>query len=81
MGETDTLGRLFDKLDKLNERLARVEALVEERNERSRSQGKINDDFEQRIKSLEESKVALFGIKGFLAWLVVTAITIYGVMK
>lgn len=51
----DTITRLFDKIDDLSDRLARVETMLEER---------------------EKNKINL---KGIGAWLVTTAIAIYGV--
>lgn len=80
MGESDTLGRLFDKLDKINERLARVETLIAERNKREEQLLTRLNALENEVKELRDNQSILSGAKGILAWLIAMGIGLWGVV-
>lgn len=81
MGETDTLGRLFDKLDKINERLARVETLIAERNKREEQLLTRLNALENEVKELRDNQSILSGARGIVAWLVAVGIALWGAIK
>lgn len=80
MGD-DVISRIFDKLDLANERLARVETMLAEREKRAEQERVRQQDIECRLLVLEKTKSGFMGAKSIIAWLVTTAIAIYGAFR
>lgn len=77
----DTIRRLFEKVDTISERLARLDAHMVERDRRETSITHTLDDLNKRMHELEMGSSQLSGAGLFCAWLVTTAIALYGIIK
>lgn len=77
----DVTSRIFDKLDLANERLARVETMLAEREKYAEQERKRQCDIEGRLLVLEKTKSGFMGAKSLIAWLVTTIIAIYGAFR
>lgn len=79
MGD-DNLRRVFDKLDVISERLARVETLLAEREKLCVAQQEYVDDMQRQIQELEKGSSSFKGTVAFVAWIVTTGIAVLGVI-
>jgi hypothetical protein len=77
----DVISRIFGKLDLANERLARVETMLEEREKRADRERERQQDIECRLLVLEKTRSGFAGAKSIVAWLVTTAIAVYGTFR
>jgi hypothetical protein len=77
----DVIGRLFDKLDLANERLARVETMLAEREKHAEREHIRQQGIECRLLVLEKTRSGFAGAKSIVAWLVTTAIAVYGTFR
>ena len=77
----DAISRIFIKLDLANERLARVETMLEEREKRADQERDRQQDLEARLLILEQTKSGAFGAKSAIAWLATFAIAVYGAFR
>ena len=73
--------KFYDKLSEMSERIARMETMLQAREEENTRITSILDEHEERIVSLEENKAKFFGIKECLAWSIAVGIAIWGVLK
>lgn len=77
----DTIRRLFEKVDTISERLARLDAHMIERERRENDITHTLGNLDKRMHELEMGSGKLSGIGMFCAWLVTTAIALYGIIK
>ena len=77
----DTIRRLFEKVDTISERLARLDAHMIERDRREHDITSTLGNLDKRMHELEVGSGKLSGISVFFAWLVTTAIALYGIIK
>lgn len=83
----DVLGKLFDKLDGISDRMARVETMLKERekrcdNERDELRAlrlEVNS-LKGEVDDLEKEKSILTGARGITAWLITTLIAVWGAL-
>ena len=77
----DAISKIFDKVDLINQRLARVETILAERERRCDDEHILTKEMDNRVNQLEQAKTGFMSTRSLLAWLTTTAIAFYGVFK
>ncbi len=73
--------KLYEKLSDIAERVARMETMLREREKENERIILTQKDHERRIKALEDKQSKFFGAKEFAAWLLTTALAVWGLVK
>ena len=73
--------KLMDKLSELSERMARVEALLQERSSDTEKINAIIAGHEARLSNLEQNRAAVMGVKSLIGWAAMAAIALYEAVK
>ena len=73
--------KLMDKLSELSERMARVETMLQANHDSDKAIAKTLADHDERIGLLEQSRASAMSYKEIVAWLTVTGIAMWGVLK
>lgn len=73
--------KLMEKLSELSERMARVETMLQANHDSDKAIAKTLADHDERIAALEQSRASAMGYKEIIAWLTVTGIALWGVLK
>ena len=73
--------KLMDKLSELSERMARVETMLQANHDSDKAIVKTLADHDERIGALEQSRASALSYKEIIAWLTVTGIALWGVLK
>jgi septal ring factor EnvC (AmiA/AmiB activator) len=73
--------KLMEKLSELSERIARVEAMLQANHNNDKAIAKTLADHDERIGALEQSRASAMSYKEVIAWLTVTGIALWGVLK
>lgn len=73
--------RLWNKLNEISERLARVETMIHERTDDTKEIRNMLKSHEDRLAELESHKHATIGAKDIVAWLAITGIMLWEVLK
>lgn len=77
----DTIVRLFAKVDTISDRLARLDTRMAERDRREQEIGRTLEDVTRRLHELELGTSKISGGRELVAWLVTTAIALYGIVQ
>lgn len=77
----DTIVRLFAKVDGILDRLARLDTRMAERDRREQEMSRSLEDLNRRLRGLELASSAMSGRRELVAWLVTTAIALYGILR
>lgn len=77
----DTIVRLFAKVDSISERLARLDTHMAECDRREQDISRTLDAVTRRLHELEIASSAMSGSREVIAWLVTTAIALYGILR
>lgn len=77
----DTIVRLFAKVDTISDRLARLDTRMAERDRREQEIGRTLQDVTHRLHELELGTSKISGGRELVAWLVTTAIALYGIVQ
>lgn len=77
----DTIVRLFAKVDTISDRLARLDTRMAERDRREQEIGRTLEDVTHRLHELELGTSKISGGRELVAWLVTTAIALYGIVQ
>lgn len=77
----DTIVRLFAKVDTISDRLARLDTRMAERDRREQEIERTLQDVTHRLHELELGTSKISGGRELVAWLVTTAIALYGIVQ
>lgn len=77
----DTIVRLFAKVDSISERLARLDTHMAECDRREQDISHTLDAVTRKLHELEIAASAMSGSREVIAWLVTTAIALYGILR
>ena len=73
--------KLMEKLSEPSELMARVEMLLQANHDSDKVIAKTLADHDERIGALEQSRASAMSYKEIIAWLTVTGIALWGVLK
>ena len=79
MGEFNE--RLWNKLNDISERLARVETMIHERTDDTKEIRNMLKSHEDRLSELESHKHSSVGAREVVAFLVMAGLALWGVLK
>lgn len=77
----DTIVRLFAKVDGISDRLARLDTRMAERDRREQEITRSLADVSRRLHAVELGTSKVSGGRELVAWLVTTAIALYGILR
>lgn len=77
----DTIVRLFAKVDSISDRLTRLDTRMAERDRREQEINRSLTDVTHRLHELEVGTSKVSGGREMVAWLVTTAIALYGIAQ
>lgn len=77
----DTIVRLFAKVDSISDRLTRLDTRMAERDRREQEINRSLTDVTRCLHELEVGTSKVSGGREMVAWLVTTAIALYGIAQ
>lgn len=73
--------RVWNKLNEISERLARVETMIHERTDDTKEIRNMLKSHEDRLCELESHKHATIGAKEIVAFIIMAGLALWGVLK
>lgn len=77
----ENYGKFWDKLSEISERLAKVEAMMQERTDDTKEIRNMLKNHEDRLSELENYKYFGIGAREIVAFLIMAGLTLWGLLK
>ena len=74
----DVVARLVEKMNEMTDRLARIEAMLQEKQKFCDIEHSKSAEMCKCLQEIKEKASFFEGAKAFIAWLITSAIAIYG---